>query len=121
MQKWMLAAAMLRALGIDKVRLLTNNAAKVTGLTAAGVEVVERVAHLLRRRGRGSGQVQSRGTGRVISALGGTPEPVTCPWCEGSGRFRRGSRWRDPARRARSRRPSGRAVRSGARRGIPPP
>jgi DnaJ-class molecular chaperone len=28
-----------------------------------------------------------RGTGRVISALGGTPNPVTCPWCEGSGRF----------------------------------
>jgi len=28
-----------------------------------------------------------RGTGRVISSLGGTPQPVTCPWCEGSGRF----------------------------------
>ena len=39
------AAAMLRALGIDKVRLLTNNPAKVDGLAAAGVEVVERVAH----------------------------------------------------------------------------
>jgi GTP cyclohydrolase II len=39
------AAAMLGALGIDKVRLLTNNAAKVTGLSDAGIEVVERVAH----------------------------------------------------------------------------
>ena len=39
------AAAMLRALGIEKVRLLTNNAAKVDGLAAAGIEVVERVAH----------------------------------------------------------------------------
>jgi GTP cyclohydrolase II len=39
------AAAMLRALGIDRVRLLTNNPAKVAGLGAAGVEVVERVAH----------------------------------------------------------------------------
>jgi GTP cyclohydrolase II len=39
------AAAMLQALGIDKVRLLTNNSAKVEGLTVAGVEVVERVAH----------------------------------------------------------------------------
>ena len=38
------AAAMLRALGIDRVRLLTNNPAKVEGLGAAGV-VVERVAH----------------------------------------------------------------------------
>jgi hypothetical protein len=26
-----------------------------------------------------------RGTGRVISNLGGTPQPVTCPWCQGSG------------------------------------
>ncbi len=39
------AAAMLKALGIDRVRLLTNNPAKVSGLEAAGVKVVERVAH----------------------------------------------------------------------------
>jgi hypothetical protein len=26
-----------------------------------------------------------RGTGRVISNLGGTAKSVTCPWCEGSG------------------------------------
>lgn len=40
-----LAALMLRKLGIDRVRLLTNNPAKVAGLEAAGMEVVERVAH----------------------------------------------------------------------------
>jgi DnaJ-class molecular chaperone len=28
-----------------------------------------------------------RGTGRVISTLGGERHDVTCPWCEGSGRF----------------------------------
>jgi GTP cyclohydrolase II len=39
------AAAMLRALGIDRVRLLTNNPAKVKGLEAAGIAVAERVAH----------------------------------------------------------------------------
>jgi GTP cyclohydrolase II len=39
------AAAMLRALGADRVRLLTNNPAKVEGLAAAGIEVLERVAH----------------------------------------------------------------------------
>ena len=39
------AAAMLRALGIADVRLLTNNPAKVAGLEAAGIKVVERVAH----------------------------------------------------------------------------
>ena len=39
------AAAMLGALGINEVRLLTNNPAKVAGLEAAGIRVVERVAH----------------------------------------------------------------------------
>jgi GTP cyclohydrolase II len=39
------AAAMLRALGIERVRLLTNNPAKVAGLDAAGIAVTERVAH----------------------------------------------------------------------------
>ena len=40
-----MAAAMLRALGIDEVRLLTNNPAKLEGLEQAGIRVVERVAH----------------------------------------------------------------------------
>ena len=39
------AAAMLRALGIDEVRLLTNNPNKVAGLEAAGIAIAERVAH----------------------------------------------------------------------------
>ena len=39
------AAAMLRALGIDEIRLLTNNPAKVKGLESAGIRVVERVQH----------------------------------------------------------------------------
>lgn len=26
-----------------------------------------------------------RGTGRVISNLGGSPSSVTCPWCDGGG------------------------------------
>ena len=39
------AAAMLRALGIDSVRLLTNNPAKVTGLERAGIGVTGRVGH----------------------------------------------------------------------------
>ncbi len=26
-----------------------------------------------------------RGTGRVISNLGGSPSAIACPWCEGSG------------------------------------
>ena len=39
------AAAMLRALGIDRVRLLTNNPDKVLGLESAGIAVDERVPH----------------------------------------------------------------------------
>ena len=41
------AARMLTLLGQDRVRLLTNNPAKVAGLVAKGVEVVERVPHAL--------------------------------------------------------------------------
>lgn len=39
------AAAMLRTLGIDEVRLLTNNPRKAEGLSASGIKVSERVAH----------------------------------------------------------------------------
>jgi GTP cyclohydrolase II len=41
------AARMLQLLGQDRVRLLTNNPAKVDGLEAAGVTVAERVPHAL--------------------------------------------------------------------------
>ena len=27
-----------------------------------------------------------RGSGRVTSTLGGTPQEVPCPWCDGTGR-----------------------------------
>jgi DnaJ-class molecular chaperone len=30
-----------------------------------------------------------RGTGTVISGLGGEPKPVPCPWCDGSGVYQR--------------------------------
>jgi GTP cyclohydrolase II len=39
------AAHMLRQLGIEQVRLLTNNPAKVGGLDRSGITVVERVPH----------------------------------------------------------------------------
>jgi GTP cyclohydrolase II len=39
------AAAILRALGVNRIRLLTNNPNKVAGLEQAGVIVVERVGH----------------------------------------------------------------------------
>ncbi|MDH3231127.1 MAG: GTP cyclohydrolase II [Alphaproteobacteria bacterium] len=39
------AATILHALGVARVRLLTNNPAKLEGLSASGIEVVERVPH----------------------------------------------------------------------------
>jgi hypothetical protein len=43
-----------------------------------------------------------RGTGRVISNLGGTPSTVTCPWCAGGGIRLQGidaqARWLDDTR-----------------------
>lgn len=39
------AAEALRILGVHRLRLLTNNPLKVEALTAAGLEVVERVPH----------------------------------------------------------------------------
>lgn len=41
------AAAMLRLIGQERVRLLTNNPLKVAGLEAAGIAVAERVPHAL--------------------------------------------------------------------------
>jgi GTP cyclohydrolase II len=41
------AASMLKLLGQDEIRLLTNNPAKVAGLEAHGVRVAERVPHAL--------------------------------------------------------------------------
>ena len=37
------AAAMIRALGIESVRLMTNNPAKVEGLSSLGIRVLERI------------------------------------------------------------------------------
>ncbi|MDX6672588.1 MAG: hypothetical protein QOH11_6 [Solirubrobacteraceae bacterium] len=57
--------------------------------------------------GAADGQIECsacRGTGKVISALGGEEKPVTCPWCEGSGRF-------DPEHDAQA---AGRALRGDA-------
>lgn len=42
-----MAAAMLRALGIDRVRLLTNNPAKVAGLEREDIAVAARIGHHL--------------------------------------------------------------------------
>ncbi|MCQ4160500.1 GTP cyclohydrolase II [Roseomonas sp. GC11] len=42
---FLVAATMLRALGIPRVRLLTNNPDKIEGLSACGIDVLGREAH----------------------------------------------------------------------------
>lgn len=44
-------AAMLRSLGIKRVRLMTNNPDKLAAMTAHGIEVAEREAHLFAANG----------------------------------------------------------------------
>jgi GTP cyclohydrolase II len=41
------AAIMLRHLGIDRIRLMTNNPVKIEALALEGVNVVERVRHAI--------------------------------------------------------------------------
>jgi GTP cyclohydrolase II len=45
------AAAMLTRLGITRIRLLTNNPAKIAGLAAHGIEVAGRVSHAIAANG----------------------------------------------------------------------
>ena len=46
-RRYDIAGAMLRTLGVRSVRLMTNNPAKVAGLRADGVDVTERVDHVV--------------------------------------------------------------------------
>ncbi|WP_051014833.1 GTP cyclohydrolase II, partial [Teichococcus cervicalis] len=48
---FLVAATMLRALGVERVRLLTNNPDKVAGLAACGIAVQERAAHRFEANG----------------------------------------------------------------------
>ncbi len=55
-----LAAAMLRALGMPRIRLLTNNPEKVAALAACGVEIVERVGHVFAPNGVNDGYLATK-------------------------------------------------------------
>ncbi len=46
-----LAATMLHALGMPRIRLLTNNPGKVSSLAACGIEITERVPHIFAPNG----------------------------------------------------------------------
>jgi len=50
-RNFLIAATMLESLGIGRVRLLTNNPAKVAALVASGIEVVGRERHVIAPNG----------------------------------------------------------------------
>ena len=54
------AARMLALLGEREVRLLTNNPAKVAGLAAAGIRVVERVPHAIQSNPHNAGYLDAK-------------------------------------------------------------
>lgn len=62
------AAAMLKDLGLARVRLLTNNPEKVAGLEAEGIEVATRVAHNFppNRHNAGYLETKKRRSGHLI-------------------------------------------------------
>lgn len=63
-----IAARMLALLGQDRVRLLTNNPAKVAGLEAAGIAVAERVPHALPTNPHNARYLATKGarTGHIL-------------------------------------------------------
>lgn len=56
------AAEMLRLLGINQVRLLTNNPAKVEGLARHGITVTERVPHVFPSNGHNEQYLKTKAT-----------------------------------------------------------
>ncbi len=54
------AAAMLRSFGITRIRLLTNNPAKVAGLAAHGIEVTGRLSHAIAANGENDAYLETK-------------------------------------------------------------
>ncbi|MCX7382149.1 MAG: GTP cyclohydrolase II [Alphaproteobacteria bacterium] len=59
-RNFLIAATMLDALGIKRVRLLTNNPEKVASLAACGIEVVNRESHVFEPNGVNDGYLATK-------------------------------------------------------------
>lgn len=59
-RNFLVAAEMLRAVGIGRVRLLTNNPDKVAGLTACGIEIEGREQHQFEANGVNDGYLETK-------------------------------------------------------------
>jgi GTP cyclohydrolase II len=54
------AATMLRALGITRIRLLTNNPAKMAGLAAHGIDIAGRLSHAIAANGENDAYLETK-------------------------------------------------------------
>lgn len=69
------AAQMLQILGVKSVRLMTNNPRKVQALNHLGIEVAERVAHVMAPNRHNSGYLFTKGTrGGHLFNVGQSPK-----------------------------------------------
>jgi GTP cyclohydrolase II len=59
-RNFLVAATMLRVLGVERVRLLTNNPDKINGLAACGIEVLGREAHAFDPNGVNDGYLRTK-------------------------------------------------------------
>ncbi|MEO3470989.1 GTP cyclohydrolase II [Roseomonas sp. CAU 1739] len=59
-RNFLVAATMLRAVGVERVRLLTNNPDKIAGLTACGIDVLGREAHAFDPNGVNDGYLKTK-------------------------------------------------------------
>ncbi len=73
------AARMLAALGVRRVRLLTNNPAKVAALQTLGVDVTEHLAHQVGRSPHNTGYLQAKAERMGHWLPGGQPAPGRTP------------------------------------------
>lgn len=59
-RNFLVAATMLRAIGVERVRLLTNNPDKIAGLAACGIQVLGREAHAFDPNGVNDGYLRTK-------------------------------------------------------------
>ena len=59
-RNFLVAATMLRAIGVERVRLLTNNPDKIEGLAACGIGVLGREAHVFDPNGVNDGYLKTK-------------------------------------------------------------
>lgn len=59
-RNFLVAATMLRAVGVERIRLLTNNPDKIAGLAACGIEVTGREAHVFDPNGINDGYLKTK-------------------------------------------------------------